>query len=230
MIQHLAIVMDGNRRWAQKNKMNILLGHSKGGIDAVKRTVEFCLTRKISYLSLYTFSLENLKRTEQEKSYLFNLMVSEGDKSLQEFVDKEIRIKFVGDRSLFPKAVLKTCKRLEEQTKNFSKLTINILFCYGARQEILYGIKSLYHKIKMGLISEEDISEKSLNDCLWTQGTPEPELVIRTGGRKRLSNFLLFQSAYSEFYFLDCLWPEVQEEDLQNALNSFTDVTRNFGV
>ena len=228
MIQHLAIVMDGNRRWARKNKLDVLLGHSKGGIDAVKRTVEFCLTRKISYLSLYTFSLENFKRTETEKSYLFNLMISEGENSFQEFIDQEIRICFVGDRSLFPEEVLKTCERLEKQTKQFTKLTLNILFCYGARQEIVCGIKSLYHKIKSGLLSEEDISEESLNDCLWTQGTPEPDLVIRTGGRKRLSNFLLFQSAYSEFYFLDCLWPEVQEQDLQNALDSFVHVTRNF--
>jgi len=230
MIQHLAIVMDGNRRWARKNKLDVLLGHSKGGIDAVKRTVEFCLTRKISYLSLYTFSLENFKRTETEKSYLFNLMISEGENSFQEFIDQEIRICFVGDRSLFPEEVLKTCERLEKQTKQFTKLTLNILFCYGARQEIVCGIKSLYHKIKLGLLSEEDISEESLNDCLWTQGTPEPDLVIRTGGRKRLSNFLLFQSAYSEFYFLDCLWPEVQEQDLQNALDSFVHVIRNFGI
>lgn len=230
MIQHLAIVMDGNRRWARKNKMDVLLGHSKGGVDAVKRTVKFCLEREIPFLSLYTFSLENFKRTEQEKSYLFNLMVDEGNKSLQEFVDQEIRIKFVGDKSLFPEKVLNICNDLEEKTKSFTKLTINILFCYGARQEIVCGVKALYHKIKSGLLSEDDISEKTLNDCLWTQGTPEPDLVIRTGGRKRLSNFLLFQSAYSEFYFLDCLWPEVQEEDLQRALDSFGHVTRNFGV
>lgn len=230
MIQHLAIVMDGNRRWARKNKLDVLLGHSKGGIDAVKRSVDFCLKQGISYLSLYTFSLENLKRTETEKSFLFNLLISEGSKSMQEFIDQKIRIRFVGDKTLFPQNVLSLSHDIEEKTKHFTKLTINILFCYGARQEIVCGIKSLYHKIKEGLISENDITEDSLNQCLWTYGTPEPDLVIRTGGRKRLSNFLLFQSAYSELYFLDCLWPEVQEADLENAVNSFAHVKRNFGV
>jgi len=194
MMQHLAIVMDGNRRWAKKNKMDVFLGHSKGGVDAAIRTIEFCLDRGISFLSLYTFSLENFKRSETEKTFLFNLLADEGEKHLQEFAKKGVKIRFVGDRSLFPKNVLKVCNNLEEQTKNLSNLTLNILFCYGAQQEIVSGVRALLRKIKSGFLKEEDINKEELERCLWTNGSPEPDLIIRTGGTKRLSNFLLYQS------------------------------------
>lgn len=230
MIQHLAVVMDGNRRWARKNKLEVLLGHSKGGVDAVKRTVQFCLDHAIEHLSLYTFSLENLKRTDKEKQFLFDLLVNTSQNGLKKMIEQEVRIRFVGDRSLFPKAVIESCSQLEQETKKFSRLKLNILFCYGARQEIVSAVKLLLHKIKQGLLSEEDVSEKELERCFWMNGTPEPDLIIRTGGKKRLSNFLLYQSAYSEFCFLDCLWPEVTEEHLEQALSVFKETKRNFGV
>lgn len=230
MIAHLAVVMDGNRRWAQKNKMNVLLGHSKGGLDAAKRTIEFCLNKGIAYLSLYTFSLENLKRTQEEKSFLFSLMNNEAKKCFEEFIERGIKIRFIGDRSLFPPSVLQTCNQLEERTKEGKKLTLNVLFCYGAQQEIISSVKALFCKIKNGLVSEDDITKETFEQCLWTNGAPPPDLIIRTGGRRRLSNFLLYQSAYSEFYFLDCLWPEVTQDHLEKALASFGQVERNFGV
>lgn len=230
MIKHLAVVMDGNRRWAKKNKISVLLGHSKGGVDAAIKTIEFCLNRGISFLSLYTFSLENFNRSNEEKNFLFDLLVNESKQSLQEFIKKGVRIRFIGDRSLFPKGVLETCNALEEQTKDLSKLTLNILFCYGAQQEIVSGMRSLFSKIKNGILTEDDITQKALENCLWTNGTPEPDLIIRTGGAKRLSNFLLYQSAYSELCFLDCLWPEITEEHLQAATAEFMVTKRNFGV
>ncbi len=230
MIKHLAVVMDGNRRWARKNKMDALLGHSKGGVDAAKKTIQFCLDRGIEYLSLYTFSLENLKRSEIEKNFLFDLLIQKGREGLSEFLEQGVKIRFIGDWSVFPQKVKESCLSLEEKTKNAGRLQLNILFCYGARQEIVAAVKTLYQKIKTGLLSEQDVSEKELERCLWMHETPEPDLIIRTGGVKRLSNFLLYQAAYSEFCFLDCLWPEITEEHLEQALAGFKVTKRNFGV
>jgi len=230
MIQHLAIVMDGNRRWALKNKLEVLLGHSKGGINALKIALDFCLDRNILYLSLYAFSLENLKRTEQEKNFLFNLIITQGKEWLSEALVKGVKIKFVGERSLFPQTVLEMCEELEKATEHLTQLHLNILFCYGGRQEIVAGVKVVIQKVKAGLLKEEDFSEKVFEDCLWMNGTPDPELIIRTGGVKRLSNFLLYQAAYSEFCFFDCLWPEITKERLEKALSEFLSIKRNFGI
>ena len=230
MIKHLAVVMDGNRRWAKKNKLNYQLGYTDGGFGAVKKTVQFCLDKEIRHLSLYTFSLENFSRPEHEKQLLFNAIVQEGNKYGEKFKDQGVRIKFIGDRKKFPEKVIPTIKYLEDITSHNQKLELNILFCYGARQEIVCGIKELYHKVKQGLLKEEHISEESLEKCLWTSGTPSPELIIRTSGTKRLSNFLLYQSAYSELCFLDCLWPEIEVSDLENAVSSFLGTKRNYGV
>lgn len=229
-MKHLAVVMDGNRRWARKNKLDILLGHSKGGLDAAKKTVQFCLDKGIQYLSLYTFSVENLKRPEQEKQFLFDLLITGVKDTADDFVRQGVKVKFIGDWALFPEQVIASCKALEQKTANCTNLVLNILFCYGARQEIVAAVKTLVSKIKSGLISEQDVSEKELEQSLWTNGTPEPELIIRTGGARRLSNFLLYQAAYSEFCFLDCLWPEITYQDLEQAVSGFEATQRNFGV
>lgn len=229
-MKHLAVVMDGNRRWARKNKLDILLGHSKGGLDAAKKTVQFCLDKGIQYLSLYTFSVENLKRSEQEKQFLFDLLITGVKDTSDDFIKQGVKVKFIGDWSLFPEQVIASCKALEQKTANCTKLVLNILFCYGARQEIVAAVKTLVNKIRSGILSEQDVSEKELEQCLWTNGTPEPELIIRTGGAHRLSNFLLYQAAYSEFCFLDCLWPEITYQDLEHAVSGFEATQRNFGV
>ncbi len=229
MMQHLAVVMDGNRRWAKKNKLSVLLGHGQGGVDAAKRTVEFCLKNSIPYLSLYTFSLENFKRSPEEQHYLFELLVAETAKQLDDFIAKGIRVRFVGDRSLFPARVIPACNELEEKTKNCSRLNLIILFCYGARQELYSAALSLAKKMEQGLLSATSVTQKDFEDCLWTRGLPNPDLIIRTGGARRLSNFLLYQGAYTELYFLDCLWPEVTQEDLKKAVDFFAETQRNFG-
>ena len=230
MINHLAVIMDGNRRWARKNKMNILLGHSKGGVDAATRAISFALEKGIAHLSLYTFSLENLKRSKEEKDCLFDLIISNHTKHLDNFTEKGVRVRFIGDRTQIPEDVLQACIKIEKATESFSTLHLNVLFCYGARQEIIAGIKKLYHKIKNGILSEDEICEKEFEQCLWLEDTPEPELLIRTGGTHRLSNFLLYQSAYTELYFLDCLWPEITHEHLEEALSWYLKTKRNFGV
>ncbi len=229
-LNHLAIIMDGSRRWAKKQGLQSVAGYKEGGFAAVKRAILFCVARHIKYLSLYTFSLENFKRPQYEQDMLFDTIVQEGTKAIPFFQEHNIRVQFVGDRTRFPERVLGTCMTIEEQTKNHTGCVVNLLFCYGARQEMVCGIKKLVHQIKMGLLKEEEISEETFSQCLWTQGTPEPELIIRTSGAKRLSNFLLFQAAYSEFYFLDCLWPEITDEHLEEATASFFTAQRNFGV
>lgn len=229
MIQHLACIMDGNRRWAKQRGWKTLRGH-KQGMESVKRVIDFCLKKNISYLSLYTFSLENFRRSAQEKSYLFNLIATQIAENTPTFIEQGIRVRFIGDRSLFPEHVLPACERIEQETEHLKNLNLNFLFCYGSRQEIIGGVKSLFAKIKSGVLRERDITDEYLARELWTSGMPEPDLVIRTGGYKRLSNFLLYQSAYSEFAFLDCLWPELTAEDLEGALQNFGACRRNFGT
>lgn len=228
-MKHLAIIMDGNRRWARNHGLKPWLGHSQG-VESVKKTISFCLKNNISYLSLYTFSLENFKRSEQERSYLFEMVGKKILEQIKDFIEHGIRIRFIGDRSLFPENLRPVIEQAETQTAGGTVLNVNFLFCYGARQEIVSGIKSIIQKIKQGLISEHDISDEVVNQCLWTAGIPEPDLIIRTGGLKRISNFLLFQAAYSEFYFLDCFWPDITEHDLQVACANFRECSRNFGV
>lgn len=228
MIQHLAFIMDGNRRWAKKQGLKPFLGHNQGA-QAIQNVVEFSIAKNIKYVSLYAFSTENFKRSAEEVSYLFNLLVKEAYNRLPLFLEHSVRIRFVGDRTLFPALIVDSVIMLEEKTAHCAALNLNILFCYGARQEILNGIKQFMNNIKKGLVALEDLSEDLFKKYLWTGDIPDPELIIRTSGRMRLSNFLLYQAAYSEFYFLDCLWPEITQQHMQTALDSYLDTKRNFG-
>lgn len=229
MIKHLACIMDGNRRWAKKRGKLSIEGH-KEGVETVKRVVRFCLDKQIQYLSLYTFSLENFKRPEIEKMYLFDLIATQAQRFIDLCGKDEVRICFIGDRALFPTSTLAACERIERDTAHGQKLTVNILFCYGGQQEIIAGVKSIVADIKRGLLSEEDIDTTIFKKHLWLHDAPEPELVIRTGGHKRLSNFLLFHVAYSELYFLDCMWPDLMEADLEKAIAFYAQSERNVGV
>ena len=229
-ISHLAIIMDGNRRWAKKNRLTFGTGYAEGGFGAVKRAIEFCLSRGIKHLSLYAFSLENFKRPQEEQDFLFDTIVTQGEKNIPYLQKHDVQVKFVGDRSVFPLRVIPTCELVERETEHCSSIFVNLLFCYGGRQEIVSGVKKLLKQVQDGVLTENQITEQMLQDCLWTSSTPDPELIVRTSGVQRLSNFLLFQSAYSEFCFLDCLWPEITEKDLAHAVDSYTGVRRNFGV
>jgi undecaprenyl diphosphate synthase len=230
MIKHLALIMDGNRRWARLRGFRALYGH-KEGVQSVKRAVEFCLDKGIRYLSLYTLSLENLKnRSHAEQSYLFHLMASEAKEYSKLFLEHDVKGTIIGDRSLFPDAVKESIQEIEQATKDGKSLQVNFLFCYGARQEIVEGVKTLLARFKKGEITEEQIDEQLFSDCLWTQGIPEPELIMRTGGAQRLSNFLLYQAAYTEIRFLDCFWPELTREHLEQGFQSFFASKQNFGA
>lgn len=228
MIKHLGLVMDGNRRWAKKQGFLPWIGHKKG-IEAAKKAVEFCLEKQIPYLSLYVFSLENFKRSPEEVSFLFSLLVDEGLVWIEELQKQEVCVRFIGDASYFPAHVKPTIEEIEQATKHGKKLTVLLLFCYGGQQEIIDGIKHIVRRVKEGIITEDHINDELLRSVLWTSIAPEPDLIIRTGGRHSLSNFLLYQAAYSELHFLDCLWPDIQKHDLEHVMTIFEQAQRNFG-
>lgn len=228
MIKHIAFIMDGNRRWAVKQGLAAVRGHAQG-VESVRRVVEFCLKKGITYVSLYAFSLENFKRSEEEKSFLFGLIVKEAAKGVAEFVEQGVRVRFLGDRSLFPKSVLPSCETLEKETAHLNKLTVNFLFCYGGRQEIVAGVKAVIHKVQKGELAEDEINEDMFGRELWCGNQLDPDLIVRTGGEQRLSNFLLYQSAYSELMFLDCFWPDISDLDLEHVYDAFVARKRRFG-
>jgi undecaprenyl diphosphate synthase len=228
-MRHLACIMDGNRRYAQAHGWKPWIGHQRG-VETVRTALEFCLANKIPYLSLYTFSLENFKRSEGEKRFLFDLIGAMAQKYLAELIEKDIKVKFVGDRTLFPEHVVPTLDDVEARTAHCAALQVNFLFCYGGQQEIVYAAKEIARKVKDGLLNATDINESVLVQHMWTADTPAPELVIRSGGSQRISNFLLFQSAYSEYYFTDQFWPALTIDDFQKAFDFFNASKRNFGA
>lgn len=221
--------MDGNRRWALKQGFASWFGHKKG-LDTIQRVIDFCLDKHISYLSLYTFSLENLqKRSSDEQHYLFEVLAQEASQDLDIFKNKKVSIRFIGDWTLFPASVKDLCKKVEEETKLGNALQVNFLLCYGSQQEIVNAVKCIANDIAQGNLPIQDITTNTLEKYLWTADIPLPDLLIRTGGQKRLSNFLLYQCAYSELYFLDCLWPDISNNDLELAFTHFDKSQKNFG-
>ena len=228
---HLACIMDGNRRWAIKNKFMVWHGHREG-IQAAKNVMDFCLEKNISLLSLYTFSLENFNRSEEEKKYFFRLFVEEAfaKENEGEFIKKKVKIRFVGDLSCFPEDVKDACKEIEQKTAGLDMLHVNLLFGYGGRQEIIDGVNKVISKIKTKELSLDKLTPDLFKKFLWTGDIPDPDLIIRTGGVQRLSNFFPYQSVYSELYFLNCLWPEISKADLEQAVSYYNNVRRNFGT
>ncbi len=229
-IKHLGVIMDGNRRWAKKSGLSPWIGHRKG-VEPVKATISFCLKHNIPYLTLYAFSLENFKRSQQELDFLFNTLAQEiASKELGELFEQGIKVRFIGDRSLFPSQLVPIINDIEEKTAGGTRMELTILFCYGGRQELFEAAKKLAHEVKEGRVDSSMITQKDFEACLWTGNLPTPELIIRTGGMCRLSNFLPYQAAYSELYFLKCFWPDITEDHLIDALLWLKDRPRNFGA
>jgi len=228
MVKHLACIMDGNRRWATKQGWIPWHGHRKG-LDAVRLVVGFCLKKEIPFLTLYAFSTENLKRSKEEQDYLFEVLAKEAAREFEEFKRQNVRVRFIGDRSLFPKSVRSLCENLEKDTAHCDALQLNFLFCYGGQQEIVDTAKRIAIKVKKGDLQVADITSELFEHFLWTATMPSPDLIIRTGSHRRLSNFLSYQSAYSDFYFLDCLWPDISNNDLESAIAYYNDCQKNFG-
>lgn len=227
-MQHLACIMDGNRRFAKKHGWKPWVGHDKG-VETVRTAIEFCIQQAISHLTLYTFSLENFKRQEDEKTHLFELLVSRVTKDIDELVEKGIKVRFIGDRTLFPACIIDAVDHLAAVTSAGEKLQVNLLFCYGGKQEILQAARITAEQVVSGNLRPEELDENHFKRNLWLGDVPPPDLIIRTGGIYRLSNFLSFQSVYSELYFSDALWPEFTRDHFQQAYDAYTLRIRNYG-
>jgi len=221
--------MSGNRRWARQHDHTFLFGYQEG-VKSIRRVITFCIERSIKYLSLYTFSLENFRRPEAQKKLIFNLLIKEAHKQVPELKKEGIRVCFVGDRSKFPKSVIESCTYIEKETAEESRLQVNLLFCYSGQQELVSGVKKIIADVQKGNLSKDMIDQSTLSEYLWTSDIPDPDLVFRPDGDHRLSGFFLYKSAYSELYFSDCLWPEVNEQQLQKAYDYFYRCQRNFGT
>ncbi len=219
---HIAIIMDGNGRWAKNRRLPRLAGH-RAGAEAVKRTIEAAQQVGIKFLTLYAFSTENWSRPQDEIDGLMDLLCKTLDTYTDEAQKKNYRLLISGSREKLSTAVLQRIDRAVQNTMQNTGLTVNLALNYGARQEIVHAVNALIAAGKKE-ISMEDVSAN-----LYQPQVPEPELIIRTSGEERLSNFLLWQAAYSEFYFTPVLWPDFNAQELQKALNSYAQRTRRFG-
>ncbi|MCD6569412.1 MAG: isoprenyl transferase [Deltaproteobacteria bacterium] len=224
-IKHLAIIMDGNGRWAQKKGWSRIKGHEKGARIA-KEIVKVVKSKGIEYLTLYAFSSENWKRPKQEVEGLFRLLEGFIDAEIQELKDSNIRLHVIGDITKFPEILQQKIKKSIKETSKNTVLHLSIALNYGGRDEIIRAVKTISEKT----IDPETINEETFKSFLDTAHIPDPDLLIRTGGEKRISNFLLWQIAYTEIYFVDILWPDFNEAALDNALAWFASRQRRFGM
>jgi undecaprenyl diphosphate synthase len=220
-VKHVAIIMDGNGRWGIKNKNSRNAGH-KAGLNSVESIIDECIKIKIRYLTLYTFSTENWKRPKKEINFLFNLLENFLSNKIDNLVKKKIKVKFIGEINNLPKKLKKLIKISEKKTSKNVILQINIALNYGSKNELIKAIK-LINKNKL------KINEGNIQKNLFTNNIPDPEILIRTGNTKRLSNFLLWQIAYSEIFFEKKLWPDFNSKDFKKIIIKFKKIKRNFG-
>ena len=218
--EHVAIIMDGNGRWGIKKKKSRNYGHTKG-IDVVKNIIDEAILKKIKYLTLFTFSTENWKRPKTEIKFLINILEHYVRKELDNLIKKNIKLKVIGNLEKFPKSLIQKLKKAEKLTRLNDKIQIIIALNYGSKEEIVHAVKKLNNlSIK--------INEKNISENLYTKNVPDPEILIRTGNRKRLSNFLLWQISYTEIYFVNKLWPDFTRKDFSNIITNFSKVVEAF--
>lgn len=225
---HVGIIMDGNRRWAKEKGLLPQLGHKEGADNLIK-IADACTEIGIKYLTVFAFSTENWKRSKEEVDYLMNLFSSSIKTFKGRSKEKNYRVRLTGDITGLNKDLQKEILAVEEETKDNTGLTVNFAINYGGRMEILLATKAIAEEYKEGKISLEDIDEELFNKHVQTKDSPDPDLIIRTGGELRLSGFLIWQSAYSEFYFTKVYWPDFDEEELEKAVIEYSNRKRNFG-
>ena len=229
MPRHIAIIMDGNRRWAKAQGKPASFGH-KAGAKTLEKIVRYANKIGLEYITVYAFSTENWKRTEEEVKALMTLLQSYLDDYSKRADTENIRIKILGDISALAPGMQKSIYNCMERTKDNTGVTFNIALNYGGRDELLKAIKSIAQEVKEGKIDIEDISEEVVSQKLYTKCEPDPDLLIRTSGELRLSNFLPWQLVYTEFLFIDKNWPDFTEEDLDYAIAEYEKRTRKFGA
>ncbi len=223
-LRHIAIIMDGNRRWAKEKFLPSAVGHQKG-VESLKKTMRIFDEYGIKYLTVYAFSTENWKRKKEEVEFLMGLLAKTLSNELDEMHKENVKIKFLGDVEKLNSELIKIVRNAEEKTKNNTGVNLNIAFNYGARDEITNAVKAI---IKSG-INAEEITEETVSKYLYTRDIPDPDLLIRTGGEKRISNYLLWQLAYSELYVTDTFWPDFDRNELDKAIKEYEHRNRRFG-
>lgn len=226
--KHLAIIMDGNGRWAKKQGFLRTIGH-ENGTKSVKITIENCIKLGIENLTLYAFSTENWNRPKLEVETLMKLLIKSLQKEFTTFQENNIKLNAIGNIELMPKSAQKVLLEVIEKTKDNTRMTLTLALSYGSREEIVNAVKKISDKVKNNIISIDAIDDSIINEHLYTQNLPDVDLLIRTSGEHRISNFLLWQIAYAELFFSEVMWPDFREEHLYEALMSYQKRERRFG-
>lgn len=229
--KHIGFIMDGNGRWAKMRGLERSAGH-KEGAKTFRKIGEYCADVGIKYMTFYAFSTENWNRPKSEVLALMKLFkeyLSDGEGRLAENDIRQMRLRFIGEREGLPKDLLKLIEKAERETAKYDKITVNIALNYGGRAEITHAVKDIAQKVKNGEFLPEDITEETLSAHIYTAGQPDPDIIVRPSGEYRLSNFLTWQSAYSEFWYSDVLWPDFCEEDVNKLLFDYQKRNRRFG-
>ena len=225
---HIGIIMDGNGRWAKKRGLPRKAGHSAGA-KTFRKITRYCSDIGVKHLTVYAFSTENWKRPEDEVNSLMKLFKSYLEEALEDFKDDSIVVKFIGDKSQFSDDLRNLMIENEESSKDRDGMVLNIAMNYGSRDEIVRAVKNISVDVKSGKLSEDDITENLFSDYLYTSGQPDPDLIIRPSGEYRISNFMLWQSAYTEFVIMNKLWPDFEKSDLDEAINMYSKRNRRYG-
>ena len=226
--EHIGIIMDGNGRWAKQRNLPRSAGHNAGG-KVFRKISRYCSDIGIKYLTVYAFSTENWKRPKEEIDALMKLFKDYLEEALRDFKDDSIIVRFIGDKTPFDDDLRNLMIENEEGSKDRDGMVLNIAMNYGSRDEIVRAVKSISAKVKNGEIDSDDIDEQTISDHLYTAAQPDPELIIRPSGEYRISNFMLWQSAYTEFVIMNKLWPDFKPEDLDEAIKIFNQRNRRFG-
>lgn len=227
-LEHIAIIMDGNGRWAKKRGLPRSMGHKKGA-EVVKKITKAAGDMGVKFLTLYAFSTENWKRDADEVETLMDLLRQYLKSDLKELQDNGVKIVFIGERSMLASDIIESMRKIEENTAGNEKMTLCIALSYGSRQEIVNAAQKIALLASRGDIRAEDIDEKMFSSMLYTKDIPDPDLLIRTSGEMRVSNYLLWQLAYTEFFFSDVLWPDFNEKNLSEIINQYKNRERRYG-
>ena len=227
-LEHIAFIMDGNRRWAKAHGLPVISGHEKGA-ETLTEIVKAAKELGIKYVTVYAFSTENWKREKSEVDGLMNLLRKSLDKGFHKLEENNARIMFIGERDMLADDIVDKMEQIEARTAGNSEITLCVALSYGGRQEIVSAVKKIAKSLQNGVLNIKDVDEKKFSDMLYTKDLPDPDLLIRTSGEKRISNFLLWQLSYAEFYFSDTLWPDFSKRELMEIIEDYKNRERRYG-